>query len=169
MPQEHDQERRGSDAQDRSERGELGALPCLCPPPALGPPARRWVDWLHRVPHANAPPPARSSRSGGVNEGHGSGHAPDLAVAVPFRSIWGLIAALRWKAAAVGDEDFPAGLYETLRTEGLARALGALTALTPRFASVGAADAPHVLARHLSGAVRRSACGNQPTQTLRSS
>ena len=49
----------------------------------------------------------------------------------------------------------PEGVYESLRTDGLETALGALTGLTPHWHEVEAADAPHVLARHVAESVQR--------------
>ncbi|MCY7365097.1 MAG: DUF3427 domain-containing protein [Frankiaceae bacterium] len=53
-------------------------------------------------------------------------------------------------------ESLPAGVYETLHTARLERALGQSPGLTPRYAPVEPADAPDVLARHLADAVRRA-------------
>lgn len=50
----------------------------------------------------------------------------------------------------------PAGVYESLRTAGLDRALSVLIDLEPAFASVEPAEAPEVLARHVSDVVRRA-------------
>ncbi|TQM08956.1 DUF3427 domain-containing protein [Pseudonocardia kunmingensis] len=50
----------------------------------------------------------------------------------------------------------PEGVYESLRTAGLDAALTQLSDLSPRFARIEDADAPHVLARHVSTAVERA-------------
>lgn len=50
----------------------------------------------------------------------------------------------------------PEGIYESLRTWGLNGALAELVQLQPRFAPVDPADVPHVLARHVAGAVERA-------------
>lgn len=50
-------------------------------------------------------------------------------------------------------EELAAGVYESLRTEGLDRRLLDV-ALTPEFEEIDRADAPEVLARHVAGAVR---------------
>jgi hypothetical protein len=50
----------------------------------------------------------------------------------------------------------PEGVYESLRTVGLDAALAELADLTPRFARIEDADAPHVLARHVATAVERA-------------
>lgn len=49
----------------------------------------------------------------------------------------------------------PEGVYESLRTDGLEAAVEALAGLTPRWQGVEAADAPHVLARHVAESVQR--------------
>jgi hypothetical protein len=50
----------------------------------------------------------------------------------------------------------PEGVSESLRTLGLDAELAELADLTPRFARIDEADAPHVLARHVATAVERA-------------
>ncbi len=49
----------------------------------------------------------------------------------------------------------PEGVYESLRTDGLEAAVGALAGLTPHWHDVEQVDAPHVLARHVAESVER--------------
>jgi superfamily II DNA or RNA helicase/HKD family nuclease len=64
-------------------------------------------------------------------------------------------------------QPLPEGVYESLRTTRLNAALEQLTDLTPRFARVEDADAPHVLARHVATAVERALIGeSDPARRL---
>ncbi|HKR49210.1 MAG TPA: DUF3427 domain-containing protein [Pseudonocardiaceae bacterium] len=54
------------------------------------------------------------------------------------------------------DQRLSAGTYESLRTRGLDRALGAVPNASPQFGEIEPAEAPEVLARHIADAVRRA-------------
>lgn len=55
--------------------------------------------------------------------------------------------------------DLAPGVYESLHTRRLQRALSAVPDATPLFGDIDPADAPEVLARHVGDAVRHTIAG----------